>query len=223
VRGSGGAPVLLARPGGVDLPSGVVGTVAGRVALDIANIGFAPTDIAELGVVGVDAADFVIVGDSCRGRALNPDATCAVEIEFRPTGAGYRTALLVATAGASNPATVGSYTTAVLGGFARRTPSLTLSGGLSARPGDQVEVVGSGFPALQPVTVGFGVGTEPLAVVTADDTGSFTVSVGLPRRIVGGERSIVASGPEGALAVARLVLVGRPMTMLPGIPGLGLG
>ncbi|MEY2958493.1 MAG: hypothetical protein RLZZ01_1061, partial [Actinomycetota bacterium] len=223
VRGSGGTPALLARPGGVDLPAGFVGGVAGRVALDVANIGFVPAEVTELVVVGPDAADFVVIGDSCRGRTLNPDATCAVEVEFRPAAVGYRTALLVARAGVSNPATSGSYTAAVLGGYARYDPALVLPGGVSARPGDEVQVVGTGFPARQSVSIGFGVGTVPLAAVTSDDTGSFAATVRLPVRAAGGERSIVASGPDGALASTRLMLLGRPVAMVPGMPGLGLG
>ena len=223
VSGSGGVPALLVRPGGVDLPSGVVGSTAGRTALDVENTGFAPVDLAELTVVGVDASDFVIVGDSCRGRALNPDATCAVEIEFRPTGVGYRTALLVARAGSLDPSAAGSYTAAVLGGYAVHRPSIRLPGGVSVRPGEAVEVVGSGFPALQSVIIGFGVGSPPLATVTADESGSFTALVDLPIRVAGGPRSLVASGPIGAVAVTRVVVVRRPISAVPGIPGFGLG
>ena len=223
VRGSGGAPVLLARPGGVDLPAGVVGGTAGRVALDIANVGFAPTDVAELTIVGADSADFVIVGDSCRNRALNPDATCAVEVEFRPTGEGYRTALLVARTGSSDPTTAGSYTAAVLGGYAVHDPTIVVPAGLVARPGSEVQVVGTGFPIREPVVVGFGVGAVPLATVTADETGSFAVTVELPVRLPGGERSLVASASDGATAVARLMVVPRSRTPMPGIPGSGFG
>src|SRR5690606_3766858 len=127
LHGAAGEPTLLANPGGVDLPDSVVGQVGGRVAVDISNTGFFPTSVARLTLTGADSEDFRIVEEACTGRALNPAATCAVELEFRPTGAGNSSALLVAPAGpGANPATNGAYTAAVLGGYARYAPSLSV-------------------------------------------------------------------------------------------------
>src|SRR5690606_15862766 len=94
LHGAAGDPTLLATPGGVDLPSGRVGAAAGRIAIDIENVGFLPVEIGEVGVGGNHPDEFVVLTESCTGRALNPDATCAIEIEFVPQRPGYRSALV---------------------------------------------------------------------------------------------------------------------------------
>lgn len=229
VRGAAGEPTLLADPGGVDLPDGLVGEVGGRVAIDIDNTGFVPTSVARLSIGGAHPDDFRIVDESCTDRALNPDASCAVEIEFLPTGAGYRSALLIATAGwGANPATRGAYTTAVVGGYARYAPTLTVeaadgAGRAEGRGGDEIGVGGAGFPAGAEITIGFGDGHPPFATATADDTGAFLAAVRLPGRLRAGERQLVASGPEGTTAAAPITIVGRVARSVPGLPGYGLG
>jgi hypothetical protein len=229
VRGAAGEPTLLADPGGVDLPHSVVGEFGGRVAVDIGNTGFVPTSVARLSIGGASPDDFRIVDQNCTGRALNPDASCAVEIEFRPTGAGFRSALLIATAGAgANPATNGAYTAAVLGGFARYEPSLSValadSGDVpQGRPGAEVGVGGNGFPAGSEVSIGFGDGNPPFASVTANDDGAFLAIVRLPGRLRVGDRQLVATASDGAIATNPISIVGRTTRTVPGLPGYGLG
>lgn len=229
VRGAAGEPTLLANPGGADLPDSIVGELGGRVAVDISNTGFVPTSVARLAIVGANLDDFVIVDQSCTGRALNPDASCAVEIEFRPSGAGYRSALLVATAGAgANPATNGAYTAAVLGGYARYEPNLSVAvaepgDSPRGRPGAELGIGGAGFPAGTEVAIGFGDGSPPFATVTANDVGSFLSVVRLPGRLRVGERSLVATAPDGAVATATMTIVGNVVPTVPGVPGYGLG
>ena len=229
VRGAAGEPTLLADPGGVDLPDSVVGELGGRVAVDIGNTGFFPTTVARLSIGGASPDDFLIVDQNCTGRALNPDASCAVEIEFRPTGAGYRSALLIATAGAgANPAANGAYTTAILGGFARYEPSLSIARADSGevpqgRPGGEVGIGGSGFPTGSEVAIGFGDGSEPFASVTANGDGAFLAIIRLPGRLRLGDRQLVATASDGATATAPISIVGRITRTLPGQPGYGLG
>jgi hypothetical protein len=229
VRGAAGEPTLLANPGGADLPDSIVGELGGRVAVDISNTGFAPTTVGRLTIGGANPDDFVIVDQSCTGRALNPDASCAVEIEFRPTGAGFRSALLVATAGAgANPATNGAYTTAVLGGLARYEPSLSVAvaeagGAPQGRPGGEVGIGGAGFPVGAEVAIGFGDGSPPFASVTANDDGAFLAVVRLPGRLRLGDRQLVATAPDGAVAGTPITIVGRAAPTVPGVPGYGLG
>lgn len=229
IRGAAGEPTLLANPGGVDLAESIVGELGGRVAVDISNTGFAPTRIARLVIGGESPGDFQIVEESCTGRALNPDASCAVEIEFRPTAAGYRSALLVATAGGgANPATNGAYTAAVLGGFARYDPTLSVAvadaGGLAqGRPGEQLGIGGTGFPAGSEVAVGFDDGSPPFATLTANDDGAFLAIVRLPGRLRIGDRQLVATAADGAVATTPIAIVGRVRRTVPGLPGYGLG
>ena len=80
IRGAAGDPVLLPSPGGVDLDDGIVGGAGGRVAIDIENIHFVPTRVARINLGGANPDDFEILDESCRNRALNPDATCTIEI-----------------------------------------------------------------------------------------------------------------------------------------------
>jgi len=229
VRGAAGEPTLLANPGGVDLPPSVVGQLGGRVAIDISNTGFAPTSVARLAIGGASPDDFQIVEQSCTGRALNPDASCAVEIEFRPTAAGYRSALLIATAGpGANPATNGAYTAAVLGGYAGYEPTLSVAVAEAGatphgRPGDEIGIGGAGFPAGSDVAIGFGDGSAPFASLTANDDGAFLSIIRLPGRLRAGDRQLVATASDGAVASTPLTIDGRPRATVPGLPGYGLG
>jgi hypothetical protein len=215
VRGAAGEPTLLADPGGVDLAPSVVGQVGGRVAIDIDNIAFLPTTVGRIALGGAHPDDFTIVTQSCTGRALNPDASCTVEVEFLPTGAGYRTALLVAVT------PNGEYTTAVLGGYARYEPSFGTNAPV-AQPGSEVGLGGSGFPADAPVTIGFDDGSPPFATITTDGTGSFLTGITLPTRVRLGERRLVASSSDGAVATFTLDVVARRRTAEPWLPGYGV-
>src|SRR5690606_25200395 len=143
-----GDPTLLATPGGVDLPSGRVGVPAGRTAIEVENIGFVPVEIATVGVGGDHPDDFVVTDESCTGRALNPNATCAVEIEFVPQRPGYRSALLAIVA------TTGQYTAAIVGGYASYQPTLARAVD-EIVAGNGLGVGGDGFPPGSTVRIGF--------------------------------------------------------------------
>ena len=216
VRGAAGEPALLANPGGVDLDAGIVGRAAGRVAIDIGNIGFLPTSISRIALGGTHPDDFEIVTQSCQNRALNPDASCTIEVEFRPKGPGYRSALLVATAA------TGQYTSAVLGGFARYEPTFEVAVD-TVEPGAVIGIGGSGFPADAPVAIGFDDGGEPFQTIMANDVGSFLAVVALPVRLRVGERRLVASAGGGAVSTVPLNVQGRPGSALPPLPGYGMG
>ena len=220
IRGAAGEPALLADPGGIDFDSGVVGTLADRVAVDVENIGFTPTTVVRLLIGGENPDDFRITTEACTRRALNPDASCAVGIEFRPKDSGYRSALLIATADdglGGHP-----YTTAVLGGFARYDPDLRTAEP-TARPGEPFWVGGSGFPANSVVSLGFDDGGSPFASIPTTPDGTFLVSVTMPARIRIGPRILVASSPGGVVADRSIELLGSRDTTTPVVPGYGLG
>lgn len=220
LRGAAGEPTLLAEPGGVDLDGAIVGEVGGRVAIDIANIGFAPIAIARIDMDGAHPDDFWVVSESCRNRALNADASCAIEVEFRPTGVGYRSALLrVATP-------QGQYTSAVLGGFARYSPTFETTAQTAAdvaRPGEPLGLGGSGFPPNAAVSIGFDDGSAPFASVTSNGEGGFLAVVSLPNRLRVGMQRLVATARDGAVANVTIDVQGRPEDANPVIPGFGLG
>lgn len=217
LAGAGGEPVLLAEPGGVDVASSaVVGEAGNRSALDIRNVGLAPTEIVDVAIGGVDPGDFVMASESCTGRALNPGATCAVEVEFDPAADGYRSALLTATTQS------GQSTSAVLGGFARYRPTLRTAAA-QAGAGGEIGIGGSGFPAGAEVAIGFdGVGGS-FAGVTTDDDGAFLAVVTLPARLRAGTHRLVAWSADGAVATTELDVVGRRAGSPPLTPGYGLG
>ena len=216
IRGAAGEPTLIAEPGGVDLAAGIVGGFGGRVAIDISNTGFLPTSVARLQLGGAHPDDFEILEQSCTGRALNADASCTVEVEFRPQGPGYRSALLIATT------PIGQYTTAVLGGFARYAPTFE-SELPSARPGGTLGIGGNGFPVDSVVSIGFDDGSAPFDSVMSNDDGSFLAIVTLPGRLRAGERRLVATSADGAVATIIVTIQAPIRRWIPGLPGFGLG
>jgi Tol biopolymer transport system component len=216
IRGATGEPILSAEPAGVDLAPGVVGGVGGRVAIDVNNVGFFPTEVVRITLGGANPADFVVAEESCLRRALNADASCAVEIEFRPTGVGYRNALLVATT------RTGEYTTAFLGGYAGYEPKFEVTN-TTIDAGSQLGIGLQGFPAETTVTIGFDDGSEPFASVTTSDTGAALALLQTPVRVRGGTHRLVASAGETAIATVEVEFTAETARTTPGLPGYGLG
>lgn len=216
VRGAAGDPVLLADPGGVDLPGAVVGEEGPRVAIDITNVAFVPTRVGRIVLGGAHPGDFEIVSETCTGRFLNSDSSCAVEVEFRPTAAGYRSALLVAST------TVGEYTSSVLGGFGRYQPTFEVSTPV-VQAGTQVGIGISGFPASTRVSIGFDDGSEPIVTIETNDGGSMLAIVPVPLRVRGGEHRLVAAASDSAVASATVTITASRRGVVPGMPGYGLG
>ncbi len=218
IRGAAGEPTLLADPGGVDLEPAIVGEIGGRVAIDIDNIGFLPTAVGRIVLGGAHPADFEIQEQSCTNRALNPNASCTIEVEFRPKGVGYRSALLLV----STPS--GQYTSAVLGGFARYSPTFETTAQTAdepARPGQTLGLGGGGFPPDSTVAIGFDDGSEPFATVTTNSGGSFLAIVSLPARLRLGERRLVATADDGAVANVTIEVLGSESRINPAVPGFG--
>jgi hypothetical protein len=188
------------------------------VAIDIDNIGFLPTSVGRIVLGGSHPDDFEIQGQSCTNRALNPNASCAVEVEFRPKGVGYRNALLLV----STP--TGQYTSAVLGGFARYSPTFETTAQTTdepARPGQTLGLGGGGFPPDSEVAIGFDDGSEPFATVTTNEGGSFLAVVSLPARLRIGERRLVATADDGAVANVTIDVLGSESRLNPAVPGFG--
>ncbi|MDW3215950.1 MAG: choice-of-anchor D domain-containing protein [Ilumatobacteraceae bacterium] len=218
VRGAAGEPTLLADPGGVDLEPAVVGEVGGRVAIDIDNIGFTPTSIANIRLGGTHPDDFVVLDQSCTNRALNPDASCTIEVEFRPRGVGYRSGLLLVSAPS------GQYTAAVLGGFARYEPTFETTAETTdepARAGRPLGLGGAGFPPDTTVAIGFDDGSPPFATVETNSGGGFLAIVNLPSRLRVGERRLVATAKDGAVANVTIDVLGSVSRLNPAVPGYG--
>jgi hypothetical protein len=216
LRGAAGEPVLLSNPAGIDLDPGIVGGVGGRVAIDVSNISFFPTEVRRITLGGAHPDDFAVVEQSCLGRALNPDASCAVEVEFRPTDTGYRNALVIATT--AN----GEYTAAFVGGYATYEPTFEVTSE-TIDVGAQLGIGLTGFPVDTAVTIGFDDGSEPFADVTTGEAGSTLALVQTPTRVRAGVHRLVASAGEDAIATVEVEFTAPPERPMPGLPGFGLG
>ncbi len=215
LAGQGGDPVLAAEPGALDLGAGTVGTPGQRRAFDIRNVSFAPTRITALTIGGAHPDDFTVTAERCTGRALNPNATCGVEIEFAPTAAQRRTGSLLVTTDS------GGYTAAIVGGVGRFAPEIVLAEP-SVSTGGQLGVGLMGFAPDTDVTLTFADSTRVVATLRTDASGSLIARVDVSRRERGGERWLVASGEYGAVASVPVVIE-RPPGPAPGLPGHGLG
>jgi hypothetical protein len=85
------APALGAKGG--DFGSEVLGTTATRT-LTVSNLGAQPLQIEAISIGGTDAGDFSLGADACSGRLLEFRETCALAVNFSPTGLGDAHAVL---------------------------------------------------------------------------------------------------------------------------------
>lgn len=214
LRGAAGEPALQATPGGADLPDGPVGSSAGIIAVSIENVGFVPLHGLQVTLAGKHPEQFQVTAEACTGRALNPDATCAVEVAFRPGTPGYHSALLVVRAG------TGQYTAAVLGGYGYYAPGFDTD--VEQVPaGTTFGVGGNGFLPGTSVQIGFDDGSPPLGEVTVREDGTFLHRLDMPARARGGVRRLVATGADGAVAVAEVIVRAAAAPVPAGSPGSG--
>jgi hypothetical protein len=215
VAGVGGEPVLQANPPGLDLETAEVGLSGNRRSIDIRNISFAPTSISTIRIVGAHPDDFEVVTQSCTNRALNPNATCTVEIGFDPTAGGRR----MATVQALTP--TGGYTAAIVAGIGEYRPSIGV-GTDSVRAGALLPIGLNGFPGDAEVTVTFADSSRPVAVLRTNADGGLLAQVPIARRERGGSRMLVATGPQGTSAVVPIEVIRRSAATR-GVPGYGMG
>jgi hypothetical protein len=70
------------------------GSAAPPGTITVASAGTAPLSIGNVTVGGADAGDFAKVADGCSGTTLQPNTSCSVQVRFRPTIQGVRSATL---------------------------------------------------------------------------------------------------------------------------------
>lgn len=100
VNGTSLAPAaLVVTPGGtVTYPTTISGN-ASPITFTVQNSGDVPTSVAPSAAIsGADPSQFVITSNTCTA-ALAPGSSCTFVVEFRPVGAGSRSATLTVTAG----------------------------------------------------------------------------------------------------------------------------
>ena len=119
LSGAATVPGILATPAtlGFDpLQDGLLGPVK-RVT--IKNTGAAPLKVGTLSIGGTNTGSFLIDADTCSGKTVQPAATCAVDIRFRPVQIGAKSATVQIPSNAGATANVG------LSGTSTAPPAIT--------------------------------------------------------------------------------------------------
>ena len=215
LSGAGGDPALQISPGGADLGPMVVGQDAVEFLFDVSNISFVPTSVSRIVVGGENPDDFRVSSNNCADRPLNPRASCAVGVVFRPTDAGRRTALIEV----FTPE--GQSTSAIFAGDGVFSPAVaTFTDDVQA--GTEFYLSGALFPPNEVLTVVFGDGPSTSVTVTTDDIGGFVAVIPVAPNERGGWRRIVVQAPGGAAATVPIEVIENTQQPI-GVPGFGLG
>lgn len=189
LAGAGGDPTLYPRRSGIDFEVTPVGATTGPIAADIENVGIVGASIASVRLAGAHPDDFAITDESCTGRDLGPAGTCSLGVAFRPTDAGYRTALVIVTT------TTGQYTAVVVDGNGTRSAEL-VAATTKIRAGADLVLGGGGFGPGAVVSVSWADGRGASVSVVADDQGSFLVVLPTTANERAGKRVVVAQSIE---------------------------
>lgn len=157
--GVGTAPALQFSALSVQFGATLVGTSAGNMPVQVSNSGNGPLVITQVGFSGANAADFqasgTCVGASGASVTVGPGSVCEIDVDFKPTAAGNRSALLSVTDNAAgSPQQVvqlsGTATDFELEAAAGGGTSVTIDAGQTATFNLQVASVNgfSGTPSL---------------------------------------------------------------------------
>jgi len=194
VNGAGGLPALDAEPKAADFGEAVVGSLGiAPAAFNVYNIFYTPVTVTTASLSGNDPKDFIISHNSC-GVEVAIGSGCVVEISFKPTQAGRRSAVLNVSTDA------GQYTSVLLAGSGRYDASVMTSP--VVRPGQNLGIGGTGFPVNTDVQINWSDGTGRSTVVTTDARGNFLTSLLIPRGQRGGAKVLIASVVNGPSASA---------------------
>ncbi len=88
VSGSGTVPAIALTPSRKDYGAVTIGTSSAPGTFTVSNPGTSGLTISAASLTGADARHYVRSSDGCTGRVLAPNATCGVQIVFRPTSVG---------------------------------------------------------------------------------------------------------------------------------------
>lgn len=192
VKGAGGEPALDALPVFADYGAEVVGRLSEFTeSFEVSNVYIAPTIVVSATMSGANPEDFLVTASTC-GTELLMGASCPVEVSFRPTGAGRRTATL------NFSTALGQYTSVLLSGEGVYTPLLLSAAGVS--PGEDLGVGGIGFPANTDVVLRWSDGSGRSLTAHSDDTGTFLVNLTTTRNQPAGAATLVAQATDGTTA-----------------------
>ncbi|MFM2072237.1 MAG: hypothetical protein RLZZ623_2500 [Actinomycetota bacterium] len=214
VAGAGGEPALTPTPfSGLDFPVTEVGRTSAPISTGVANIGFAPTVISHIKLAGDDPDDFVISSDGCMGYALNPGATCSIDVSFVPKEPGYRTATVVI----SND--LGQYTTVLVNGTGTREVRLEAATP-AGRAGIDLGLGGSGFSPGAPISISWADGRGDSITLNASTDGGFLVMFPTRPNDRAGDRVLVAQSGD-QIAKTTVTVLRRAVATGPGSPVWG--
>lgn len=209
ISGSGGIPSINASPTTNQLGSAVVGQQGDSTTVTIGNLGTLGSKIAKIDVRGNNPGDFAVDTKTCINKVLGIGATCTLNVTFKPTSNGERSALVLVTA--TDTAT----TSIVLSANGRYAPSLFVPA-TSVDIGGMIGVGGTGFPGNHTVTLGVDTSSSTLSVTT-DPSGNFLANFpftinDLPGQ---GHLTVVDTGAAFAPVVSTAFVVEADASNLP--------
>jgi WD40-like Beta Propeller Repeat len=196
MRGAGGEPALQAKPSSSDFASALVGQPsADKVLFEVRNVYFGPASLLPPRIAGANPKDFWISNNGCRAQVPVGEA-CQIEVSFKPSDAGRRTATI------SFTTSVGQYTSVLVSGEGYYEPKLYPSP--SVKPGELLGMFGGGFPAKTAVVIGWSDGSGAITMAITDATGGFPATLQIPNGFRPGTHTLVAqviNGPRASASV----------------------
>ncbi len=200
VKGAGGDPALFTATSAADFGSIKVGQSSpGAAHFDIVNVGLSPAAIGSITIGGADAGDFKVSANGC--HAVDIGGTCGIEVVFKPTDSGRRTATIKVST------VLGQYTSMLLSGYGFYAPKLI--GNTAVTPGQNLGIGGNGFPPNTAVTLGWSDGRGRTTTIITDAHGDFLTNVFVPRSERAGTRTLIGQ-MFGGQPVTTDVQIRRP-------------
>jgi len=106
--GTGGSPVASLSPTSLTFPSQTVGTTSAAQAVNLSNSGSAALSITSIAITGTNSGDFAQT-NNC-GSSVAAGSSCTINLTFKPTATGTRSATLTVTDNASDSPQTASVT-----------------------------------------------------------------------------------------------------------------
>jgi hypothetical protein len=149
-------PLIAVTPTAIDFGSIELGVTSSTEEIEVQNQGEADLEIQALSFLGPHASDFSAASDECSTQPIPPMASCAILLDFSPSGIGGRSASLeLASNSPGDP------------------PEITLTG--------SGEASNSPVIAIDPPTADFGmqpVGGTRIIVSTVENVGGAVLEIG---------------------------------------------
>ncbi len=169
LRGTGQAGRLGFDPNPADFGVVAVGSTSVPISLKVTNGGAAPLTISAVHIGGPNAAEFLVAADSCTGQVVAPATSCTVDVLFRPSDAGDRTATLDFD-DEDGTASDALHGVGIFQAILKFTPPVVSAGSLAT-------VVGQAFPPNTSITLQWQESGMHVPIkVTSDAAGAFRAS-----------------------------------------------